>query len=284
MIERIKEFVMEHLPFIGVGLAIIIALVLVFIAEGHKNQNDPKVVINTNTTEKPKASQSPAASTSPSASPLPSPSASEAPKGTQSPIVQTAVPTQIPAAQNRTESTVKNEAAIEYSEEHGMQLDPQTGMDKYNTEPVPEGMPMPEEPQDAQRGDTMYTCTLSVSCATILSDITRLDSEKHELVPENGWILEPTSVGFVEGESVFDLLERTMRDRGIHMEFVNTPMYNSAYIEGINNIYEYDCGGSSGWMYKVNGWFPNYGCSRYALHDGDVVEWLYTCNGGQDIK
>lgn len=42
-------------------------------------------------------------------------------------------------------------------------------------------------------------------------------------------------------------------------------MYNSAYIEGINNLYEFDCGSLSGWMYKVNEWFPNYGCSRYVL-------------------
>ena len=57
------------------------------------------------------------------------------------------------------------------------------------------------------------------------------------------------------------------------MEFEDTPMYNSAYIEGINNLYEFDCGELSGWMYKVNGWFPNYGCSRYQLKEGDTIEW-----------
>ena len=36
-------------------------------------------------------------------------------------------------------------------------------------------------------------------------------------------------------------------------------------------------------MYKVNDWFPNYGCSRYALQEGDKVEWLYTCDLGDDI-
>ena len=60
-------------------------------------------------------------------------------------------------------------------------------------------------------------------------------------------------------------------------------MYNSAYIEGINNLYEFDCGELSGWMYKVNGWFPNYGCSRYQLKEGDVIEWVYTCDLGVDV-
>ena len=45
-----------------------------------------------------------------------------------------------------------------------------------------------------------------------------------------------------------------------------------------------DCGNESGWMYKVNGWFPNYGCSKYMLEDGDTIVWCYTCNGlGADV-
>ena len=106
---------------------------------------------------------------------------------------------------------------------------------------------------------------------------------KRELVPEDGWILEPTEVVFFEGESVFQVLKRECKRRSIHMEFENTPIYNSAYIEGINNLYEFDVGELSGWMYSVNGWYPNYGCSRYALKDGDVVEWRYTCDLGFDV-
>jgi hypothetical protein len=102
-------------------------------------------------------------------------------------------------------------------------------------------------------------------------------------VPEDGWILEPTEVVFYDGENVFQVLKRTCKQNGIHMEFENTPIYNSAYIEGIHNLYEFDVGELSGWMYSVNGWYPNYGCSRYALKDGDVVEWRYTCDLGYDV-
>lgn len=48
-------------------------------------------------------------------------------------------------------------------------------------------------------------------------------------------------------------------------------------------LYEFDCGKDSGWMYCVNGWYPNYGCSKYTLEDGDTVEWRYTCNLGRDV-
>lgn len=164
-----------------------------------------------------------------------------------------------------------------------MNIDPETGKDQYLTDPVPEGKPIPVEPQDVTITDTAHTCTLSISCATILDNMDFCDPEKVELVPEDGWILRPTTVTFYEGESVFNVLQRTCKQQRIHMEFVNTPIYNSAYIEGIHNLYEFDVGELSGWMYQVNGWFPNYGCSRYQLRNGDVIEWVYTCDLGNDV-
>jgi len=171
----------------------------------------------------------------------------------------------------------------DYSENQGMKIDLNTGKDEYLTDPVPEGKPIPVEPQNVQISDKEYTCTISIYCDTILNHIDWLDPTKVDLVPEEGCILEATTVTFYEGESVFNVLQRTCKQMGIHMEFANTPMYNSAYIEGINNLYEFDCGELSGWMYKVNEWFPNYGCSRYQLKDGDVISWVYTCDLGIDV-
>ena len=42
-------------------------------------------------------------------------------------------------------------------------------------------------------------------------------------------------------------------------------------------------GNSSGWMYRVNGWYPNYSSSSYVLNDGDVIVWVFTKDGGSDI-
>ncbi len=178
---------------------------------------------------------------------------------------------------------VQASATGEFEEINGMLIDTGTGKDKYQTDPVPEGKPIPVEPEDVEIGDAAYTCTLSISCATILDNLDLCDPEKVELVPADGWILQPMTVTFYEGESVFNVLQRTCKQQKIHMEFSNTPIYNSAYIEGIHNLYEFDVGNLSGWMYKVNGWFPNYGCSRYQLKDGDVIEWVYTCDLGYDV-
>ena len=164
-----------------------------------------------------------------------------------------------------------------------MEPDPETGKDRYQTDPVPEGKPLPVEPEDAEITDEAHTCTISISCAAILENMDLCDPEKRELVPEDGWVLQPTEVTFYEGESVFHVLKRICKQNGIHLEFENTPIYNSAYIEGIHNLYEFDVGELSGWMYSVNGWYPNYGCSRYAVQDGDMIEWCFTCNLGYDV-
>lgn len=275
--ERIIEFVKVHFRGIAVAASIVLVLAVIFaIDEPEPQTSEPGERIERRATEKPKRTPEPSEGVMPSESPLPSgsPSAASAAPAAR---MQNA-----PAAQDYSAEAEQGPedkaAALEYSEQNGMEIDPETGTDEYSTEPVPEGMPLPQEPEEIEIGDTINTCTLSVSCHSILQNMDKLDPEKTELVPEDGYILPPTEVSFNEGESVFNVLRRTMKERGIHMEFVNTPMYNSAYIEGINNLYEFDCGADSGWTYRVNGWFPNYGCSRYILKAGDVVEWIYSCN------
>lgn len=113
----------------------------------------------------------------------------------------------------------------------------------------------------------------------------KLDEEYQDesVVPKNGIILSTTKVLLVSGESAFSLLSRICRERNIHMEHTITPGLNSAYVEGINNLYEFSCGPLSGWMYSVNGSYQSQGSSAYILKDGDVVRWDYTCDLGRDL-
>lgn len=156
--------------------------------------------------------------------------------------------------------------------------------DKYQTDPVPEGKPKPVEPENNEVDiKKTYTCTFSIECTAILNNLEDLNPEKLELIPSDGIILEQIEVEFFDGESVFDVLQRVCQENGIHLESEWTPIYNSAYIEGINNLYEKDCGKLSGWQYRVDGWYPNYGCSRYKLTDGAKVEFRFSCDLGKDI-
>jgi len=141
----------------------------------------------------------------------------------------------------------------------------------------------PVEPEDMQHGDGSFYVTLSVRVDTLLHNMHLLHRDKHELVPANGVIFPSTQVRAYEGESVFNVLQREMRRNRIHMASRFTPVFNSAYVEAINNLYEFDAGPLSGWMYRVNDWFPNFGASRYLLQPGDVIEWMYTVDLGRDV-
>lgn len=173
--------------------------------------------------------------------------------------------------------TKKNDVATTKKSESGKK-------DKYQTDPVPKDKPKPVEPGDsAVVPIKKLTATISIVCDTILNNMDKFNQDKLSVLPKDGVIMAKRTVEFSQGESVLDVLKRETRASKIQMEMEFYPAYNSAYIEGINNIYEFDCGELSGWMYKVNGWFPNYGASRYELKDGEVIEWVYTCDLGRDV-
>ena len=132
-------------------------------------------------------------------------------------------------------------------------------------------------------GDGKLTCTLEVRCDTLLGKLDQMTPEKAALVPENGILLETVELEFNGGESVFDVFRKVLREEKIHFEYVDASAYDSVYIEGIGNIYEFDCGPQSGWMFSVNGVYPGLGCSAYTLADGDVIVFHYTCDLGADL-
>lgn len=131
------------------------------------------------------------------------------------------------------------------------------------------------------------TVTMSIRCDSILFHYDDLDDKlkSEEFVPADGVILETTEYVLREGDTAFDILVRAVRHNRIQMEYqgADKNAYGTVYIQGIHYIYEFSCGPLSGWMYRVNGEFPSYGCSDYELQNGDVIEWVYTCELGKDI-
>ena len=112
-----------------------------------------------------------------------------------------------------------------------------------------------------------YTCTISINCDNILKNWNMLDKSKQSCVPTDGWILKEVEVEFKKGQTVFDVLKDITKKKSIQLEYSFTALYGSYYIEGIHNLYEFDCGELSGWEYCVNGKFPAFGCSKYVLKD-----------------
>ncbi|MEK0313426.1 DUF4430 domain-containing protein [Cohnella sp. 56] len=98
---------------------------------------------------------------------------------------------------------------------------------------------------------------------------------------DTGTILAPVSVELEDGDSVLDVLKRATRSREIQMEYMGRGA--TAYVEGIDNLYEFDKGSESGWVFHVNGQSPGKSAGAYKLKAGDVVEWLYTLDMGKDV-
>lgn len=94
-------------------------------------------------------------------------------------------------------------------------------------------------------------------------------------IRDNGtMILSKTTVELQEGDTVFTILARTVRKKGIQMEY--TGVGDGVYIQGINNLYEMDRGPKSGWRYSVNGVLADRSAGIFKLSKDDKVEWRYT--------
>ncbi|MBE6850670.1 MAG: DUF4430 domain-containing protein [Ruminococcus sp.] len=136
---------------------------------------------------------------------------------------------------------------------------------------------------DLQSADNYYrnespqqscgSVTFSIRCDTVAG---------RKNAPENGEILKETNIPISKGDTVFDVLTRASRSEEIRMEYSGST--KMPYVEGIGDLYEFDFGDLSGWVYHVNGESPSVGCGECAVSDGDVIEWLYSLDLGNDVK
>lgn len=137
-----------------------------------------------------------------------------------------------------------------------------------------------QQPEESnQKGDTV---TLTIRCDTAVNNGMHLESKWAGIVPASGCILDTTTFEIEDGDTVFDVLCQARDKFKLHMQYKGAG--SGIYVEGINNLYEFDGGRWSGWMYCVNDWYPNYGCGVYYLQPGDVIEWNYTCDLGCDLE
>lgn len=74
---------------------------------------------------------------------------------------------------------------------------------------------------------------------------------------------------FSEGATAYDALCALGLSVNAHGSSYGT------YVAAIGGLAEKEHGGTSGWMYSVNGVAPNTACSNYVLHNGDSVVWYY---------
>ncbi len=139
------------------------------------------------------------------------------------------------------------------------------------------------------------TCFVTIDCRNIQKNLSSLKKGKQSFVPKNGFILENAAVTLSKGKTAFDALKKACGENvctdnckycqksGIQIESSYTPAYKSYYVEGIHQLYEKDCGSLSGWMYNVDGTYPDVSSSVYNLKGGEKITFAYTASMGDDL-
>jgi hypothetical protein len=104
-------------------------------------------------------------------------------------------------------------------------------------------------------------------------------------VRNDGVIVPETEIEISEDSTAFDAVKYITALNDVQMEYkqsLSDP--NMIYVEGIDELYEFQFGDLSGWMFMVNGELSDVGAGRYVLSDGDDVKWIYTTEIGKDIE
>ena len=128
--------------------------------------------------------------------------------------------------------------------------------------------------ESAVKENAIGTVTLTIRCDEVVG---KTDAA---YIPDDGVILEVTELAIEDGDTVFDILIKAAQARKLSV--VSSGAGGAVYVEGIAHLYEFAFGDLSGWVYDVNGTSPSIGCGEYALSDGDVIEWHYSCDKEKD--
>ncbi len=84
-------------------------------------------------------------------------------------------------------------------------------------------------------------------------------------------ILGATKVDIKEGDTVMDVLIKAVGNNKV----ASSGSGATAYVEGIDNVYELDYGPQSGWTYKLNGAMIQQSAGAVKVKDGDQIVWTY---------
>ncbi|MBQ1870951.1 MAG: DUF4430 domain-containing protein, partial [Lachnospiraceae bacterium] len=145
----------------------------------------------------------------------------------------------------------------------------------------------PDDNEDDDNEDPVNYITVYMTIdATLLADGEALRANGHEnkiqYTGDNGHIATKVPVKVPENANVYDALYIFCQENDIQMEASGTA-FNTAYIRGINHLYEFDGGISSGWVFLVNNVYSRTGASNVFLNEGDEIWWFYTLVFGQDV-
>ena len=199
--------------------------------------------------------------------------------GTSEPGITSETPSEAPEETSKTGLTQKpadsqNEATPRPSGSSKPTTTQEAGTPKATTGTSKQATPRATRTPKPSEAPKKATCHFTIECKRILLQRDLWRDGLEEVIPGDG-ILFAGEIPIRDGETVYDALKEICEKKDILLDSRYTPLYDTYYVSGIGNLYEFDCGSESGWKYSVNGTLPGVGCSRYELHKGDTVVFFY---------
>lgn len=176
-------------------------------------------------------------------------------------------------AQSEPESTTAPENQPKVSENRETTVKPENG--NQNSQQSGETAPEDDKTVSSNSGEIIQkedtapqkiTVTVSINCENAVN-------YGYDIAP---YLLSNAAYTAEQGATAFDVLKALCDENGISLKY-----QRKTYIQGIGGLNEKDCGGSSGWTYRVNGELIKKPASSYTLQNGDVIEWRYVTNSNE---
>lgn len=196
-------------------------------------------------------------------------------KAQQKTIVSTSASTQAQQSASQTETQASETQTQETTAAAESKIDKKDNKKDNTTQKQQSAVSEKTTQAERETEKQSVTVTIEVTCKNALAyESTTQNGEELNLnLPKSGYIIETESLTLEKGATVFDALSSVCSSNGVSLKY-----QSKAYIQAIGGLAEKDCGGSSGWMYRVNGESPMKAASKYTLSDGDRIEWYYVTN------
>lgn len=196
-------------------------------------------------------------------------------KAQQKTIVSTSASTQAQQSASQTETQASETQTQETTAAAESKIDKKDNKKDNTTQKQQSAVSEKTTQAERKTEKQSVTVTIEVTCKNALAyESTTQNGEELNLnLPKSGYIIETESITLEKGATVFDALSSVCSSNGVSLKY-----QSKAYIQAIGGLAEKDCGGSSGWMYRVNGESPMKAASKYTLSDGDRIEWYYVTN------
>lgn len=123
---------------------------------------------------------------------------------------------------------------------------------------------------------------VTIDCLSAVEYYNELSDAKRKVMPSEGVFISGYETMLEENSTCYTALLQVCDELGLHIEHTGIP--GTEYIKGLGNLYEFDLGGESGWLYSVNGEKPAVGANGVKLESEDDLRWFYSVKNDDEAN